>query len=182
MPRRTFLKIFCEAAIEGAIHAHRADVRGCYWTLLWLVGNEEFSDYGVLAVSIDPFLGYSDEQIAAKLNTDREVWIYAKKLLSMPHGNSRPLIAVLEGNAIAIVHYSQFQPEYRRQKKYRNRDTKELQQRLQQEVTAFIGEKACRRRREEEKKLLGGVTPPVVDKDVDNLVNDLANEKDMNHD
>lgn len=129
---RTYLKVWCEPALNGVIHDGDLCARGVFWTLCWLVGNGNMSDYGVLGVSHR--LGYSDDQIAELLNCDPLHWQLAKLWLRSWQGERRPLIAVIPNNVIAIVHWAQFQPEYNRQKKYRHSDTKQIQAWLQQQI------------------------------------------------
>ena len=130
--------VWCERAIEGIIHTLEAWVRGIYWTLMWRIGNEEFSDFGVLAVALEPLTGYSDKQIATKLNVDIEDWKNSKRLLQKSHHGELPLIAVIDDNVIAIPHWPKFQKEYDRQKKYRDPHMKELHHMLQEKILAAV--------------------------------------------
>ena len=130
--RRDFLKIWCEQALNGTIHEAPLTTRGIFWTLALLIGNGNLSDWGILGIS--ERMGYTDDQIAELLNSKPLHWAMAKEWLSAWRGDKKPLIAVLDANVIAVVHWPQFQPEYDRQKKYRNPESRKIQLWLQGKI------------------------------------------------
>lgn len=125
-----------ERALNGEIHTAPIEVRGVWWTLLNLVGDGNLSDYGVYGVSHR--LGYEDKYIAEALNVDVATWIKARDWLTEPHNNEKPLIVMLDNGLVAIVHWSKYQREYDRIKKYKHPERRAIYDEIQAEVQQKI--------------------------------------------
>ena len=153
--------------------------------MLWTIGNEAHSDFGLLAASLDPWVGYGDKVVAAKLNIKCKLWENSKRLLEKSHHGERPLIVVLDDNVIGSPHWSKYQKEYDRQKKYRNPKMRELQQIIQSKVADVITAKGYTpelqpkvtakvtgriENREERIEIYKGNKAAIVDNFVDNFV------------
>jgi len=115
MGRRAWIKLWVEPWLEDNPDGIRIRnlpiaVRGTFATLLALAGDSMYAEQGV--VSFAPGCGYSDEQIAHKLNIDVRTWASHKELLK-----DAPFIEVSQHNEITIVNWEKYQPDYRKKKK-----------------------------------------------------------------
>ncbi|MFA6307073.1 MAG: phage replisome organizer N-terminal domain-containing protein [Patescibacteria group bacterium] len=109
MGSRTWIKVYCDRWINGSIREETPELRSIWIDLMALVGSNLGADNGELRLA--PGIGYTDEQISAILNIPVELWQRAKNRLI-----ETERITVTRKNEIAILNWSKYQSEYKRQK------------------------------------------------------------------
>jgi hypothetical protein len=112
MGSRAWIKIWCRNWLEGTLREEPPDIRGVWADLLALAGDGHYGDSGVIKASDN--LGFTDGQITDLLKIDPELWQRAKERLQ-----DTDRIKITEKGIITITNWQKYQPEYSRQKPYR---------------------------------------------------------------
>lgn len=115
MGRRTWIKIFSEKWLRGTLREECAATRGIWADVLAMAGDSAYGDYGIIKLAQN--VGYTDEQIAVMLHIPDKEWETAKNRL-LETGRIR----VTGHNVIHICKWKEYQSEYNRQKKHRNKE------------------------------------------------------------
>lgn len=112
MGRRTWIKIFSEKWLRGTIRQEKPEVRGVWIDILALAGDSAYGDDGIIGLA--PECGLTNDQICTILNISPKLWKEATNIFIKTQR-----ISVNGTNEIAILNWSKYQSEYKRQKKYR---------------------------------------------------------------
>ena len=112
MGRRAYGKFWARKFRDGPIHQQTAAVKGTWIELFSLVLDSTHADDGIIQVDHD--CGYTDDQLAKLCSISLSTWENHKGVLEKIGE-----IRVLQANRIQWLHWHDTQPEYRRQKKYR---------------------------------------------------------------
>jgi len=119
MGQRTWIKIYCDKWLTGTLREETSELRGIWSDVLALAGNLSYGDKGI--ISLPNNIPLTDEQIAGILNISLDEWLKGKARLI-------ETIRIEDRNGIlSIINWEKYQPEYDRQKSYR--------QQLQSKVT-----------------------------------------------
>jgi hypothetical protein len=110
--KRTWVKLFCTNWLDGTMRQEAAEVRGVWADIIALAG-EMGGDTGILGFAAS--IGFSDEQLAAKLNLPIDQWKRCKLRLA-----EIGCIDILGRNVISVRNWKKYQSEYQRQKAYRS--------------------------------------------------------------
>jgi len=136
MTHRTWVKIFCEGWLDGTLREESPELRGIWADILAWAGDVD----GISGtIRVAKAIGYTDEQIAARLNIELSMWIMCKKRLIKTER-----IKVVENNIIEVCKWKKYQSDYGRQKQYRGTKlqtkvtNKSYKQKLQTEVEVEV--------------------------------------------
>jgi hypothetical protein len=112
MGSRTWIKVHCEKWLCGTVRDDPPDMRGVWIDLLVLAGAGRYGDSGEIKLSNS--VGLTDHQIAKILTISLSLWLRAKRRFL-----ETERIGITEGGVISITNWRKYQPEYERQKPYR---------------------------------------------------------------
>lgn len=111
--RRTWIKIYVDQWLHGTMRRELLPAERSVWTdFLALAGDSPYEG----KISFTEKIGYTDEQLADKLEVPVDILASAKaKMLEYNK------IEILDNNVIKIVKWKKYQSEYDRQKGYRKK-------------------------------------------------------------
>lgn len=112
--RRNFIKVWVDKWLRGPIRRFSAEERGVFIDLICMVGDGIYNNTGEIKIYDNK--GYPDAYFEGLIGISHEVWIKTKRKLK-----KLEMIDVAEDNIIIIKQWKKFQPEYARQKPYRDR-------------------------------------------------------------
>lgn len=112
MGSRTWIKVYCDKWLDGTLREETPEIRGVWIDLLVLAGAGRYGDSGEIKLSDN--VGLTDSQIADILKISQGLWHEAKKRFL-----ETERIDITEKGVILIINWQKYQPEYNRQKPYR---------------------------------------------------------------
>lgn len=112
MGSRTWIKVYCDKWLDGTLRDEAPEIRGVWIDLLVLAGAGRYGDSGEIKLSSS--VGLTDNQIADILAISLSLWHRAKKRLL-----ETDRIRITGNGVISIINWRKYQPEYDRQKPYR---------------------------------------------------------------
>ena len=112
MGSRTWIKVYCDKWLDGTLRDEPPEIRGVWIDLLVLAGAGRYGDSGEIKLSNS--VGLTDDQIAGILIISLSLWHRAKKRFL-----ETERITITGKGVITIVNWQKYQPEYNRQKPYR---------------------------------------------------------------
>ncbi len=112
MGSRTWVKVYCDKWLDGSLRDESPEIRGVWIDLLVLAGAGRYGDSG--EVKLSNSVGLTDNQIADILAISLSLWHQAKNRFL-----ETERIRITEKGVISIINWRKYQPEYRRQKPYR---------------------------------------------------------------
>jgi DnaD/phage-associated family protein len=114
MGSRTWIKIYCADWLK-TMSDKPLNIRGAWASLMVIAGDGKYGDDGVIKLTDD--VGVPDIGLAKLLSISAREW---RKLKSQFAQDER--ISVDKNNVITILNWKKYQPEYQRQKPYRERE------------------------------------------------------------
>lgn len=112
--RRNWVKVWVDKWLRGPIRQFSAEERGIFLDLICMVGDGIYNNTG--EIKVYDTKGFPDAYFESLVGVSHDTWIQTKKKLK-----KLGMINVLDNGIIEILQWKKFQPEYARQKPYRDK-------------------------------------------------------------